>query len=153
MTTPVIDLKILDPRYGREFPLPAYATAGSAAVDLRACVPETLTLAPSDCRFVPTGLALHIADRSLAALILPRSGLGHKGLILGNTVGLIDSDYQGEITLSCWNRGVEPLMITPGDRIAQLMMIPIAAARFRVVDEFAETTGRGSAGFGHSGVR
>ncbi len=153
MTAPVIDLKILDPRYGQEFPLPTYATEGSAAVDLRACVPEPLTLAPSDCRLVPTGLALHIADRTLAALILPRSGLGHKGLVLGNTVGLIDSDYQGEIRLSCWNRGPEPFAIAPGDRIAQLLIVPIVIAHFRIVDEFLEKTERGAAGFGHSGVR
>ena len=153
MTAPVIDLKILDPRYGNEFPLPAYATAGSAAVDLRACVSEPFTLAPSDCRLVPAGLALHIADRTLAALVLPRSGLGHKGLVLGNTVGLIDSDYQGEITLSCWNRGTESFTIVPGDRIAQLLIVPIVTAHFRIVDQFSETTGRGAAGFGHSGVR
>ncbi|AWP22611.1 MAG: dUTP diphosphatase [Gammaproteobacteria bacterium] len=153
MTAPVIDLKILDPRYGNEFPLPAYATAGSAAVDLRACVSEPFTLAPSDCRLVPAGLALHIADRTLAALVLPRSGLGHKGLVLGNTVGLIDSDYQGEITLSCWNRGTESFTIVPGDRIAQLLIVPIVTAHFRIVDQFSETTERGAAGFGHSGVR
>ena len=153
MTAPVIDLKILDPRYGDEFPLPAYATAGSAAVDLRACVPEPFTLAPSDCRLVPAGLALHIADRTLAALVLPRSGLGHKGLVLGNTVGLIDSDYQGEITLSCWNRGTESFTIAPGDRIAQLLIVPVVTAHFRIVDQFSETTERGTAGFGHSGVR
>jgi dUTP pyrophosphatase len=153
MTAPVIDLKILDPRYGDEFPLPAYATAGSAAVDLRACVSEPFTLAPSDCRLVPAGLALHIADRTLAALVLPRSGLGHKGLVLGNTVGLIDSDYQGEITLSCWNRGTESFTIVPGDRIAQLLIVPIVTAHFRIVDQFSETTERGAAGFGHSGVR
>ena len=153
MTAPVIDLKILDSRYGNEFPLPTYATEGSAAIDLRACVPELLTLAPADCRLVPTGLALHIASRTLAALILPRSGLGHKGLILGNTVGLIDSDYQGEITLSCWNRGTESFAIGPGDRIAQLLIVPIVTAHFRIVDEFLERTERGAAGFGHSGVR
>ncbi len=153
MTGPVVDLKILDPRYGREFPLPTYATPGSAAVDLRACVPETLTLAPSDCRLVPAGLAIHLADRSFAALILPRSGLGHKGLVLGNTVGLIDSDYQGEITLSCWNRGTEPFAIAPGDRVAQLLIVPVVAAHFRVVEQFPEATERGAAGFGHSGIR
>lgn len=153
MTQPVIDLKILDSRYGDEFPLPTYATVGSAAIDLRACVLESFTLAPSDCRLVPCGIALHIADPTLAALILPRSGLGHKGLVLGNGVGLIDSDYQGEITLSCWNRGTEPWAITPGDRIAQLLIIPVVTAHFRVVDQFAERTERGAAGFGHSGIR
>ncbi len=153
MTGPIVDLKILDTRYGKEFPLPTYATAGSAAVDLRACVQGPLTLAPSDCRLVPTGLALHIADRAYAALILPRSGLGHKGLILGNTVGLIDSDYQGEISLSCWNRGDTPFTITPGDRVAQLLIVPVVAAHFRIVDQFAQATERGESGFGHSGIR
>ncbi len=153
MTGPVVDLKILDARYGKEFALPTYATAGSAAVDLRACIKEPLTLAPSDCRLVPTGLAVHIADRAYAALILPRSGLGHKGLVLGNTVGLIDSDYQGEISLSCWNRSREPLAIAPGDRVAQLLIVPVAAAHFRVVEQFEEATERGESGFGHSGIR
>ncbi len=153
MTGPVVDLKLLDARYGKEFPLPTYATAGSAAVDLRACLKEPLTLAPSDCRLVPTGLALHIANRAYAALILPRSGLGHKGLVLGNTVGLIDSDYQGEISLSCWNRGGEPFAINPGDRVAQLLIVPVVAAHFRIVDQFHEATERGESGFGHSGIR
>ncbi|WP_297364232.1 dUTP diphosphatase [Acidiferrobacter sp.] len=153
MTAPVVDLKILDPRYGREFPLPTYATAGSAAIDLRACVPEPVALAPSDCRLVPAGIALHIADRAFAALILPRSGLGHKGLVLGNTVGLIDSDYQGEITLSCWNRGTESLVIAPGDRVAQLLIVPVVTAHFRIVEQFSAVTDRGAAGFGHSGIR
>ncbi len=153
MTGPMVDLKILDTRYGKEFPLPTYATAGSAAVDLRACVKEPFTLAPSDCRLVPTGLALHIADRAYAALILPRSGLGHKGLVLGNTVGLIDSDYQGEISLSCWNRSGEPFTIAPGDRVAQLLIVPVVTAHFRIVDQFEQATERGESGFGHSGIR
>jgi len=153
MTLPVVDLKILDPRFGRDFPLPAYATAGSAAMDLRACLKETMALEPGVCVMIPAGLAIHLADRSLAALILPRSGLGHKGLVLGNTVGLIDSDYQGEITLSCWNRGPQTIIITPGDRIAQLVIVPIIAAAFRIVEQFGDTTARGEAGFGHSGVR
>ncbi|HUW99027.1 MAG TPA: dUTP diphosphatase [Acidiferrobacter sp.] len=153
MTSPVVDLKLLDPRFGQDFPLPTYATTGSAAVDLRACLQETLTLKPGDCVMIPTGIALHLADRSLAALVLPRSGLGHKGLVLGNTIGLIDSDYQGEITLSCWNRGSEAITITPGDRIAQLVIIPIVAAAFRIVEQFTDATDRGESGFGHSGVR
>ncbi len=153
MTSPIIDIKLLDPRLGREFPAPDYATSGSAAVDLRACIPEMLALAPGDCVLVATGLALHLADRTLAALVLPRSGLGHRGLVLGNTIGLIDSDYQGEITLSCWNRGRETVTITPGDRVAQLMIVPVVAAAFRVVAEFSEDTARGTGGFGHSGLR
>ncbi|MHB8254505.1 MAG: dUTP diphosphatase [Acidiferrobacter sp.] len=153
MTSPVVDLKLLDPRFGHDFPLPAYATAGSAAIDLRACLKEPLALEPGVCVMIPTGLALHLADRSLAALVLPRSGLGHKGLVLGNTIGLIDSDYQGEITLSCWNRSSQTIDITPGDRIAQLVIVPIVAATFRVVEQFGDTTARGAAGFGHSGVR
>jgi len=153
MTTPVVDIKILDKRYGKDFPLPTYATEGSAAIDLRACVLETVHLKPAESLMIPAGLALHLADRTLAALILPRSGLGHKGLILGNSVGLIDSDYQGEISLSCWNRGTETLTINPGDRIAQLIIVPIVTATFRVVDTFASKTARGEAGFGHSGIR
>lgn len=153
MTVPVVDMKILDPRYGKVFPLPTYATEGAAAIDLRACLEEPATLRPGASLMIPSGLALHLADRGLAALILPRSGLGHKGLILGNSVGLIDSDYQGEISLSCWNRGTETLTITPGDRIAQLMIIPVVAAAFRIVEQFHERTVRGEAGFGHSGVR
>ncbi len=151
MNEDTVDLKILDPRYGRDFPLPTYATPGSAALDLRACLSEPLTLVPDACQMIPAGLAIHLKNPRLAALILPRSGLGHKGLILGNSVGLIDSDYQGELRLSCWNRGTEDLTIHPGDRIAQLLIVPIVIPRFEIVAEFAETTIRGREGFGHSG--
>lgn len=153
MTRPLIDIKLLDPRFGKDFPLPNYATPGSAAIDLRACLKEPLILTADHCQLVPTGLAIHLADPSLAALVLPRSGLGHRGLVLGNSVGLIDSDYQGEITLSCWNRGSEAFMIAPGDRIAQLIIVPIIIAAFRVVEEFSDVTARGQAGFGHTGIR
>lgn len=153
MTEAVVELKLLDPRLGRDFPLPTYATEGSAAIDLRACLKEILVLDPDDCAMIPSGLALHLHDRSLAALILPRSGLGHRGLVLGNSVGLIDSDYQGEINLSCWNRSPHPITITPGDRVAQLLVIPIVMASFHIVQDFTGTTARGGSGFGHSGVR
>ena len=146
---PVIDLRILDPRI-RNF-LPAYATAGSAGLDLRACVAEPLTVAPGDTHLVPTGMAIHIADSGYAAVILPRSGLGHKhGIVLGNLVGLIDSDYQGPLMVSCWNRGREPFVIEPLDRIAQLVVLPVAQAQFRLVESF-EASARGEGGFGSSG--
>ena len=146
-----IRLRILDPRLGREFPLPEYATAGSAGVDLRACVDAPLQVLPGQTVLVPTGMAMHIADPTLAAVILPRSGLGHKhGVVLGNLVGLIDSDYQGPLMVSCWNRSATTYTIQPGDRIAQLILIPVLHARLQLVDSFAASE-RGSGGFGHSG--
>tara|TARA_B110000879_G_C11171098_1_gene513602 strand:+ start:763 stop:1215 length:453 start_codon:yes stop_codon:yes gene_type:complete len=147
-----IQVKILDKRIGSEFALPAYATAGSAGVDLRACLNEKLCLAPGETVLIPTGLSIYIADPSLAATILPRSGLGHKhGIVLGNLVGLIDSDYQGELKISCWNRGNDSFTIEVGDRIAQLVFLPVVQVGFNVVDEFKETQ-RGEGGFGHTGT-
>lgn len=146
-----IQLKILDPRIGGEFPLPDYATDGSAAMDLRACIDETLEVAPGETHLIPTGMAIYIADKSLAAIILPRSGLGHKhGIVLGNLTGLIDSDYQGQLFVSCWNRGDRHFTIEPGDRIAQMMFVPVVRVGFDIVDEFVETD-RGEGGFGHTG--
>lgn len=146
-----IDVRILDPRLGSEFPMPEYATEGSAGMDLRACPEAGLTLEPGQTALLPTGMAIHVADPELAAVILPRSGLGHKhGIVLGNLVGLIDSDYQGQLFVSCWNRGSEPFVIRPGDRIAQLVVVPVVRANFRVVDEF-ESSVRGAGGFGHTG--
>ena len=146
-----IQLKVLDPRIGREFPLPRYETEGAAGLDLRACIDAPAEIAPGETLLVPSGIAIHIADPGLAAVVLPRSGLGHKhGIVLGNLVGLIDSDYQGPIGISVWNRGDEPFTIEPGDRIAQLVFLSIARARFEVVGAFAETD-RGEGGFGHSG--
>ena len=146
-----IQLKVLDPRIGREFPLPRYETAGSAGLDLRACIDAAAEIAPGETSLIPSGIAIHIADPGLAAVVLPRSGLGHKhGIVLGNLVGLIDADYQGPVLLSVWNRGKEPFTIEPGDRIAQLVFLSIARARFEVVDAFVETE-RGEGGFGHSG--
>lgn len=148
-----IDFKRLDPRLGAEFPLPAYATALSAGMDLRAMVDQAIELAPGEAQLVPTGLAIHIGDPGLCAVILPRSGLGHKqGLVMGNLVGLIDADYQGPLMVSLWNRGRFPITITPGDRVAQLVFLPVARAVFRQVDEF-ERSERGEGGFGHTGVR
>ncbi|WP_329605539.1 MULTISPECIES: dUTP diphosphatase [Gammaproteobacteria] len=146
-----IDLKILDPRIGNEFPLPAYATPGSAGLDLRACVEQTLTLAPGETALIPTGIAIHIGDAQLCATILPRSGLGHKhGIVLGNLVGLIDSDYQGPLMVSMWNRGQQSFSIEPGDRIAQLVFMPVVQTEFNVVELF-DSSERGEGGFGHSG--
>jgi len=146
-----IDLKILDPRLGTEFPLPAYATPGSAGLDLRACVDADIQLAPGETVLIPTGLAIFIGDANLCATILPRSGLGHKhGIVLGNLVGLIDSDYQGPLMVSMWNRGNDSFTIQPGDRIAQLVFMPVVQAEFNLVDSF-EQTARGEGGFGHSG--
>lgn len=143
----------LDPRLGAEFPLPAYATALSAGMDLRAMVDQAIELAPGEAQLVPTGLAIHIGDPGLCAVILPRSGLGHKqGLVMGNLVGLIDADYQGPLMISLWNRGRFPITITPGDRVAQLVFLPVARAVFRQVDQF-ERSERGEGGFGHTGVR
>lgn len=146
-----VDLKILDSRLGNEFPLPAYATEGSAGLDLRACLDEPLALAPGQTVLIPTGLALHLADPSIAATILPRSGLGHKhGVVLGNLVGLIDSDYQGPLMVSCWNRGDATYTVEPGERIAQLVIVPVLQAKFNIVDDFAKTQ-RGEQGFGSTG--
>lgn len=146
-----IDLKILDPRVGKEFPLPAYATPGSAGLDLRACLSESIELAAGESTLVGTGIAIHISDPSLAATILPRSGLGHKhGIVLGNLVGLIDSDYQGELKVSVWNRSNQAFTIEPGERIAQLVIIPVVQADFNLVSEFTESD-RGTGGFGSSG--
>jgi len=146
-----LQAKILDPRLGSDFPLPTYATAGSAGLDLRAMLQEDLTLEPGQTALIPTGLAIHIADPGLAALILPRSGLGHKhGIVLGNLVGLIDSDYQGELMVSCWNRGQSAFRISVGERIAQLVLVPVVQAHFELVDSFGESQ-RGAGGFGHSG--
>ncbi len=147
----VIKLKILDPRLGTEFPLPEYATEGSAGVDLRACLESALTITPGETLLIPTGMAIHIDDPSLAAVLLPRSGLGHKhGIVLGNLVGLIDSDYQGQVFVSCWNRGADTFTIQPGERIAQMVLVPVVQARFEVVQDF-ESSQRGAGGFGHSG--
>lgn len=146
-----IQLKILDPRVGDTLALPGYATAGSAGLDLRVCIDEPIEIAPKETVLLPTGLAIYIADPNLAAVILPRSGLGHKhGIVLGNLVGLIDSDYQGELKISCWNRGQEPFVVNPGERIAQLVFLPVVRAAFEVVNEFIETQ-RGQGGFGSSG--
>ncbi len=147
-----IQLKILDPRLQKAL-LPAYTTDGSAGLDLRACLPETVQLLPNQVEMIPTGLAIYIAQPDLAAVILPRSGLGHKhGIVLGNLIGLIDSDYQGELKISCWNRGQDSFTIQPGDRIAQLVFVPVVRAQFDIVPEFVETA-RGQGGFGHSGIQ
>jgi dUTP pyrophosphatase len=147
-----IELKILNPRIGADLPLPKRATAGSAGLDLRACIDEALELQPGAAELIPTGLAIHLADPTLAALIVPRSGLGHKhGIVLGNLVGLIDSDYQGELKISCWNRGTKAFRIEPGERIAQLVVVPVVPVEFEVVESFAESL-RGSGGFGHTGL-
>lgn len=146
-----IDLKILDPRIGSEFPLPAYATPGSAGLDLRALLDSALTLEPGQTELIPTGLAIHIGDPNLCATILPRSGLGHKhGIVLGNLVGLIDSDYQGQLMVSVWNRGHSSFTIEPGERMAQLVFVPVVQAEFNLVESFDESA-RGEGGFGHSG--
>ncbi|WP_271409794.1 dUTP diphosphatase [Pseudomonas sp. Q1-7] len=146
-----LQAKILDSRLGSEFPLPQYATPGSAGLDLRAMLKEEIVLEPGQTVLIPTGLSIHIADPGLAALILPRSGLGHKhGVVLGNLVGLIDSDYQGELMVSCWNRGQTAFRIAIGERIAQLVLVPVVQAHFELVDEFHESQ-RGAGGFGHTG--
>ena len=147
-----IELKILDPRIGDSIPLPQYTTDGSAGLDMRACIDEPINVAPGETVLVPTGLAIHVADPSLAAVLLPRSGLGHKhGLVLGNLVGLIDSDYQGQVFISCWNRGSKDYEVQPSERIAQMIFVPVEQVEFRVVEEFAATD-RGTGGFGHSGT-
>ncbi len=146
-----IELKILDPKIGESIPLPQIATEGSAGMDMRACIDSELIVSSGDTVLVPTGIAIHIADNNLAAVLLPRSGLGHKhGLVLGNLTGLIDSDYQGQIFISCWNRGEKAYKINPGDRIAQMVFIPVEQVKFEVVDDFKESD-RGEGGFGHSG--
>src|SRR3954469_12085700 len=146
-----LKVRVLDPRIGGEFPLPAYATAGSAGLDLRACLDSPLTLAPGKAELIPTGLAIHLDDPGLAAVILPRSGLGHKhGVVLGNLVGLIDSDYQGQVFVSCWNRGREPFVIKPLERIAQLVVVPVVQVELDVVESF-EASSRGAGGFGSTG--
>lgn len=146
-----LQVKVLNPRIGTDIPLPSYSTPGSAGMDLRACLDEALEMDPGDTSLIPTGIAIHIDDPGLAAVILPRSGLGHKhGIVLGNLVGLIDSDYQGELMISCWNRGDSTFTICPGDRIAQLVLVPVVQARLDVVEEFVESA-RGAGGFGSSG--
>jgi dUTP pyrophosphatase len=150
-TRRALQVRILDARLGTEFPLPAYATEGSAGLDLRACLGAPLLLAPGRTELIPTGLAIHVDDPALAALILPRSGLGHRhGIVLGNLVGLIDSDYQGQLMVSCWNRAGEPFTIRPGERIAQLVVVPVVQVQLEVVTEFTVSS-RGAGGFGHSG--
>lgn len=146
-----IQLKILDSRIGADFPLPEYATSGSAGVDMRACIEAPLEIEPGETHLIPTGIALHIQDSDVAAMLLPRSGLGHKhGIVLGNLVGLIDSDYQGQVFVSCWNRGNDSFTIQPGDRIAQMVFVPVLRAEFETVASFEESA-RGDGGFGHSG--
>ena len=146
-----VQVRILDPRLGQQWPMPAYATAGSAGMDLRACVQDPVILAPGQTHLVPTGLSVYVADPGLAAILLPRSGLGHKhGIVLGNLVGLIDSDYQGPLMVSVWNRGQAPFTIEPGERIAQMVVVPVVQVQLDVVEEFAATD-RGEGGFGSSG--
>ena len=148
---PQLTVKILDPRVGRDFPLPTYATTGSAGMDLRACIDAAITLNPGQTELIPTGLAIHIEDSSLCAMLLPRSGLGHKhGVVLGNLVGLIDSDYQGQLMVSCWNRGSTPFVVEPAERIAQMVLVPVVQAQLTIVDDF-DASLRGEGGFGHSG--
>jgi dUTP pyrophosphatase len=146
-----VQIKVLDPRLGTEFPLPDYATAGSAGMDLRACLDEALTIAPGETRLIPTGFAMHMQDSGMAAVILPRSGLGHKhGIVLGNLVGLIDSDYQGQVFVSCWNRSESGFVVEPGARIAQMVFLPVVQPQWERVDEF-DSSDRGGGGFGHTG--
>lgn len=146
-----IQLRILDKRIGEDIPLPTYATDGSAGMDMRACLDEPLVIHPGDTHLIPTGIAIHIADSNLAAVLLPRSGLGHKhGIVLGNLTGLIDSDYQGQVFVSCWNRGNDTFTVNPGERIAQMVFVPVVQAAFEVVDSFDQSD-RGAGGFGHTG--
>ncbi|MBL8533928.1 MAG: dUTP diphosphatase [Betaproteobacteria bacterium] len=148
---PVIDVRILDPRVAGQ--LPQYATAGAAGMDLRACIQESVSLLPGETQLIPSGIALHLSDPGLAAIVLPRSGLGHKhGIVLGNLVGLIDSDYQGQVFVSVWNRGKDAFLIQPMDRIAQLVVVPVVQVEFRLVDAFGATE-RGAGGFGSTGQR
>ncbi len=147
-----VQIKILDPRLGKDIPVPSYITHGSAGMDIHACLDEPLEIYPGDSELIPGGFAMHIEDTGLAAILLPRSGLGHKhGIVLGNLVGLIDSDYQGQVFVSCWNRGKEAFTITPGDRIAQMVFVPVVHAAFEIVDSFDESH-RGAGGFGHTGL-
>ncbi|WP_341709016.1 dUTP diphosphatase [Halopseudomonas sp.] len=147
-----LQAKVMDPRLGTEWPLPTYATGGSAGLDLRAMLDAPLTLEPGQTELLPTGLAIHIADPGLAAMILPRSGMGHKhGIVLGNLVGLIDSDYQGQLMVSCWNRSSSAFTINPGERIAQLVLVPVLQAELQIVDSFDDSQ-RGAGGFGHTGT-
>lgn len=153
MTRKTLQVRVLDDRIGTSLPFPTYATEGAAGLDLRACLPEPLTLAPGETALIPTGLSVHIADPSLAAMILPRSGLGHKhGIVLGNLVGLIDSDYQGELMVSCWNRGSTTFTVEIGERIAQMVLVPVVQAQFEIVDAF-DASDRGEGGFGSTGTR
>jgi dUTP pyrophosphatase len=148
-----LKVRILDPRIGKDYPLPAYATAGSAGLDLRAVIDAPITLAAGKAELIPTGLAIHLDDPGLAAVILPRSGLGHKhGVVLGNLVGLIDSDYQGQLMVSCWNRGAAEFVVQPGERIAQMVIVPVVQVRLDVVEDFAASS-RGAGGFGSTGTR
>ena len=152
MSKKSLQLKIMDPRLGNDIPMPSYATEGSAGIDLRACVSESLEISPGQTILIPTGMAIHIADPGLAAVLLPRSGLGHKhGVVLGNLVGLIDSDYQGQLMVSCWNRSAKPFTINVGERIAQLVLVPVVQAEFEIVDEFDDSQ-RGEGGFGSTGT-
>jgi dUTP pyrophosphatase len=151
VSRPTVQLKIVDPRLGRDFALPEYATTGSAGVDLRACLDAPLVLHPGETKLIATGIAVHMADPGLAAVILPRSGLGHKnGIVLGNLVGLIDSDYQGQVMVSCWNRGAQAFTLEPGARLAQMVFVPVVQVNFAVVAEF-DASERGAGGFGHTG--
>jgi dUTP pyrophosphatase len=146
-----VQIKAIDPRLGTEFPLPEYATSGSAGMDLRACLDETIVVVPGETRLIPTGFAMHMEESGLAAVILPRSGLGHKhGIVLGNLVGLIDSDYQGQVYVSCWNRSGRDFSIEPGARIAQLVFLPVVQAAWELVEDFSNSD-RGAGGFGHTG--
>lgn len=148
---PQLEVKIMDSRLGGEWPLPAYATPGSAGMDLRACIEAPMELKPGQTELLPTGMAIHIGDPNLCAMLLPRSGLGHKhGVVLGNLVGLIDSDYQGQLMVSCWNRGDKTFTVEPGERIAQMVLVPVVQADLQIVDEF-DASERGAGGFGHSG--
>ncbi len=152
-TTQAIEIKLLDPRFGDEWPLPGYATEASAGMDLRAAIEAPLLLGPGDTALVPSGISVHLADPHLCAVVLPRSGLGHRhGIVLGNGTGLIDADYQGPLLISVWNRSQEAFTIQPGDRIAQLVVLPVTRVSLKVVDTFADST-RGEGGFGHTGVR
>jgi len=150
--TKALQLKILDPRIGTQWPLPGYATVASAGMDLRACIAQELTLAPGETAMVSAGIAIYLNDANFAAVLLPRSGLGAKGLVLGNLVGLIDADYQGPINMACWNRSNIAFTIQPGDRVAQLVVLPIARVAFQIVDDFVATE-RAAGGYGHTGVR
>tara|TARA_R110000868_G_scaffold353876_2_gene615093 strand:+ start:43601 stop:44059 length:459 start_codon:yes stop_codon:yes gene_type:complete len=147
-----VQIKILDSKIGKEIPMPHYATNGSAGLDLRACLNESLEIKPQETKLISTGIAIHLNNPKYAAMIMPRSGLGHKhGIVLGNLVGLIDSDYQGELLISCWNRGVSSFIINPGERIAQMIIVPVVQTKFQVVNDFNDST-RGTGGFGHTGT-